>query len=157
MNTAELARKKTELQPNSPTTQVSAKRPLPIAVWVIALLTGLACCVVTFQNGGRSLGHFVLLFVFANFQNIPGLVFTTLSRSRESAFRRWNVTTILVALPGLALWTSESIQPILTDKVVGPMAGFSLLPFVLGLYILIAFGIFFSVAGMDLVDRNADS
>ena len=151
-----LARKNPDLQPSTPTTQVSARRRFPIVIWAIALLTGLACCVVTFQSGGRSLGHFLLLFVFANFQNIPGLVFTTLSTNRPSAFRLWNATTILVALPGLALWASESFRPILTEKVVGPMAGFSLLPFVLGIYIIGAFGIFFLIAAVDLVNRKVD-
>ena len=62
----------------------------------------------------------------------------------------------MVALPGLALWASESFRPILTEKVVGPMAGFSLLPFVLGIYIIGAFGIFFLIAAVDLVNRKVD-
>jgi hypothetical protein len=157
LNGAGLARKNSDLQPSTPATQENAKRRLPIFIWAIALLTGLACCVVTFQSGGRSLEHFVLLFIFANFQNIPGLVFTTLSTNRASAFRLWNTSTILVSLPGLALWASESFRPNLTEKVVGPMAGFSLLPFVLGFYILGAFGIFFFIAAVDLLNRKEDS
>lgn len=149
-----LERKSSDLQTNNNEMEVSAKRQWPLAVWAVALATWIACCVTTIRSGETDIGKLALLSIFSNFQNIPGLLVTTLSTNRGSAFRLWNATTIFIALPGLGLWTSEAFQPKLTEVVTGPMAGFSLLPFVLGFYILCAYGIFILVASFDLLTRK---
>ena len=135
-------------------TPVSTQQPSrPIAVWLIAIATWIALCVFTIRADKLDVTQFLVNFLIANFQSLPGLLFTTLARYRKSAYLRWNIATIIVQIPGLILWIAHAFEPTLTGGVTGPMAGFTLLPFILVGYILGAFGIFFLVAIPDVVGR----
>ncbi len=126
----------------------------PIAIWLIAIISWFALCAFSLRVGKSDPMLLLLNFVFANFQSAPGLLFTTLSRHRKNAFRRWNAATLVVEIPGLLLWIAHTIEPTLTGGVVGPMAGFSILPMIMLVYILGAFAIFFFVAIPDIVGRG---
>lgn len=67
-----------------------------------------------FKAVAETLRHFLLLSYSENFKNIPGLVFTTLSTNRPSAFRLWNSYYDFGCLTSLC-WASESFRPILTE------------------------------------------
>jgi hypothetical protein len=125
----------------------------PIAIWLVAIVTWIAICVYTARTGRSDLTQLLLNFLIANFQSLPGLLFTTLSRNRKSAFRRWNAATLIVQIPGLLLWIAHAFEPTLTGSTAGPMAGFSIMPLIMIVYILGAFGLFFLVAIPDIIGQ----